>query len=719
MKFYNFKRMIAILACFFCFPSLLSAQEPPKNVEEAVDAELAWLKAETVVMTELATKTSMDAELVPGMITVLQGKELEDRGIRTVYESLSLVPGLHTYISTTGDRQVSVRGFGGGFFSGNLKLMTDGVVMNDALTAGGHPIYDMPVSQIDRIEIIRGPGSVVYGDYAYAGVINVITRKNENRVYAYYDSNDGYGGGGNLRYTVPEKEFALNIGLSGFKTDGTDVKAGEDRLYEGFFGMQLGEFSNAPGPVNDAQKDKMANLLLQYGNFSLIGQYVSSGMGDYFGIINVLPSDEERTVMTREHSAVEAAQSMNFSDSFKADLKGGWRQFTLEYDRMEGLPPITGISLPDGSTMDITPYNGSLVSPGYEEREIYGSADFLFTGINRHTLLLGMKYSDTETEDVWMEVNTTEEQPGEMVLIRGEGNWLAEDQKRKVFSTYLQDMITVTEDVSVTLGLRYDHYSDMDEYLTPRLSAVWQPADHHIVKAQYSESFRPPTFTELYSKGNSAFAGNEDLDAAHIRSYELGYIYRNPKTTGRVTLFYSELEDNIEYPKYADPVDGNSIQYRNAQDTVKTKGFELEFQHALLDNLRLDGNLSFADTESETGDSLDGAADWLANLGLLYKPAQDYALSLQYRYVGKIHRTPDDSREDLKACNTLDLTVSRFHLFTKGLTLRAGISNLFDADIKNPAPVFKYQDGTVGYTYPDDFQRDGRKGWMQVSYDFD
>ncbi|GEM_PF-4317560 len=83
-------------------------------------------------------------------------RELEEKGIRTVYEAISLVPGINTHINTMGDKQVSVRGLGGGFFSGNLKLMTDGIVMNDALNASGYAIYNVPVRQIDRIEIIRG-----------------------------------------------------------------------------------------------------------------------------------------------------------------------------------------------------------------------------------------------------------------------------------------------------------------------------------------------------------------------------------------------------------------------------------------------------------------------------------------------------------------------------------------------------------------------------------
>ncbi len=402
--------------------------------------------------------------------------------------------------------------------------------------------------------------------------------------------------------------------------------------------------------------------------------------------------------------------------------------YEFDIDSMIGLPPILQVPLPDGSFMsiDITPPDGSLAGPHHEETEIYGGGELIWDGNNRHTFLAGMKYSDIEMGDVWVYANTGDENYGVMERLTGEYNWLKENRQRDILSFYLQDLFNITDHLTFTAGLRYDHYENHDsevgryDSLTPRFSAVYRLTDHNIFKAQYSEAVRPPTFTELYSRGNSIVSGNTKLDPEHIRSYEVGYIFRKLKTTGRITLFYSELEDNIEYPKYADTLGGGGelVQYINAVDTITTKGIEAEFRHTLGKGFLLDMNISYTVAEDEKGEPLDGATDWLGNIGLLYSPFEDYSLALQYRYVGEWHRTPDDDRDDLDAYNTFDITANIFNLFTKGLTFRCGIKNLLDADIVYPAPVYKDEAGNIGYTYPDDFPSQSREWWVQLSYDF-
>ncbi|QTA79411.1 TonB-dependent receptor [Desulfonema limicola] len=690
---------------------VLSQEYPLSSVYSEIDEELKWLKEEAVETTEIATKTKMDADLVPGMVTILSREQLEKQGIRTVFEALPLVPGITTLMTGMGEPIVSVRGIGGTFFSGNMKLMLDGVAMNEALSAAGYALYQIPVEQIERIEIIRGPGSVIYGEYAYAGVINVITRKTGNRIFAGYDTNKGYGGGAAAAYSLPEKDFNISLSMAGWKTDGPDVQAGEDRLY----GMGLGYFSNSPGSTNEFGRDKMANLSLEYKDFSAKGQYLSTERGDYYGIIGILPVSEDRSRQLNQHMAFEANQRLNFFSSLTTDLKAGFRNYEFEIDDIVALPPIT-IPLPDGSIYQMTPPDGSIAGPYYEERELYAGTEFIWDGINNNTILLGLKYSDIKMEDVWVDTNTGDMTPGVMTRLTGEYNWLLEDQSRKVFSVYLQDLYRITDNFTLTPGLRYDNYNDMGEYITPRLSAVWQPAKSHILKAQYSEAYRPPTFTELYARQNSVVMGNSELEAEHIRSYELGYTFRLGKTAAHITLFRSELTDNIEYPVYADPFAGEAIQYQNADETITSQGVELEFNHNLMDDLAMNLNISFADTnDSKTDEPITGAVDWLGNLGLVYRPANYCTLGFKYNYVGKRHRTPDDSRGDIDAYDSVDLTGIITH---KGLTWGAGITNIFNSNIVYPAPVYKDESGNMGYTYEEDFQRPGRKFWVRLSYDF-
>ncbi len=592
--------------------------------------------------------------------------------------------------------------------------MLDSAVLNDTLGAGGLFVYRIPVEQVERIEVIRGPGSVIYGEYAYAGVINVVTRKKGNRVYAVYDSDGGYGGGGRLSNEMPAQDLEMGVNLSVWRSDGAETTAGEDRLYS----MGLGDFSYAPGPANESQEDRFATAFIRYKDFSLTGQYVSKGSGDHFGVINVLPYSENRVNQYRTHMLAEAAQHVEITPSLKTDIRAGYRHYEFEMEEIVALPPIS-IPMPDGSFYQLSPPDGSISGPYYEEREIYGSADFLWTGTEKHTLVLGLKYSDIQMEDVWVDANTVYGSWGEMIRAQGESNWLTEDQIRAVFSLYVQDMFALTDRLTLTAGLRYDHYDDMGDDITPRLSAVWNPVEHHILKAQYSEAYRPPTFTELYSRGSSILEGSPDLKSEHIRSMELGYIFRKQETAARVTLFRSELKDNIEYPLYADAFSGMNIRYRNAEDKITAMGVELEWEQSLLHNLELGFNLSYADTEhGETGEPLDGSADWLGNALLSYTPLPGYTLGLRYRYVGERHRATEDDRDKLDDCHTADRTLGISDLFVKGLHLRAGVSNLFEAHIAYPAPVAKDPDGNMVYTYEKDYPQAGREDRIVLSCEF-
>ena len=244
--------------------------------------------------TDIAIKSQLlDADYSPGLVSLLRGEDLAARGVHTVAEALNLVPGLDIAIDNTGGATPIVRGIGGVLttFSGKLKFMLNGVNANPTQTASNQAILAIPIEQVERIEIIRGPGSAIYGEYAYSGVINVITRKQGKRVFARYASFDTLSGGGVFSYASPQ-DLHLSLNVAGWKTNGGDVQAGEDAL----FGLSQGSVSNAPGPSNEAQDNLSAIFSLNYRGFSLLTQYSDLGRGDFFGIANNLPPTPKRVL---------------------------------------------------------------------------------------------------------------------------------------------------------------------------------------------------------------------------------------------------------------------------------------------------------------------------------------------------------------------------------------------------------------------------------------
>ena len=154
-----------------CLVLSASAQEN-KDLKSRLDDEFRWLREEAVIFTRIATKTEMDADLVPGMVTVLKGKDLEDQGFRTVGEALVLVPGIDLNAGMTASTVAVIRGMTAAV---KVKTLLNGVPVNSAMEGLGSAVFYIPIEQVERIEVIRGPGSGLYGEWAYLGVINVMT----------------------------------------------------------------------------------------------------------------------------------------------------------------------------------------------------------------------------------------------------------------------------------------------------------------------------------------------------------------------------------------------------------------------------------------------------------------------------------------------------------------------------------------------------------------
>jgi outer membrane receptor for ferrienterochelin and colicins len=148
------------------------------------DTQRDWQQAELLAVldeaTELATKNRVNVDYVPGIMTVLERAEMLALGVRTVAEALTLVPGVLVERDGTGEMRLSIRGQENS--TGTVKILIDSVPMNTS--DGALLIFDeMPVEQVERIEVIRGPGSALYGEFAFSGVVNIVTLQRARRAH--------------------------------------------------------------------------------------------------------------------------------------------------------------------------------------------------------------------------------------------------------------------------------------------------------------------------------------------------------------------------------------------------------------------------------------------------------------------------------------------------------------------------------------------------------
>ena len=639
----------------------LAAAEAEPGDREA-QAELMALLEE---QTRIATKTGLNADYVPGMVTVLQGEELEAQGVRTVWEAMGRVPGVDPVIDNLGQRRLLFRGAGNIFFSGNFKVLLNGVPMNAAHKGLADPILNIPVEQVARIETIRGPGSAIHGEFAYLGVIDVITRKADPGAFIGGGSHGERRGGASLSWQSEGSDRSFDLNVAGWRRDGTGVSAGTDALYRD----DAASDSHAPGPPNDTTEAATAVMHYRDGGFELLGQWSEDAFGDHYGVNHVLPPPEDRRVLHNRIRNIEAHHEAALGSGWTTRLRLGHTQVTEEKDGQYVHP-------------DFDPYD--LL---YKERRNRAEMDLVWAGSRRHQVLAGLSYDDIEVTEA--ETNY--------------GDYLVEEGRtRRIRAVTLQDEVRITDRLTVTAGARHDHYSDVGDHLSPRLAGVWRISDRHILKAQHAHAFRVPALYE------SAF----DLEAPTIATTEVGYIFKGFRREARATLFYSELSDPVIYRT-------TERRYTNA-DSARLHGIELDGAMHLDRRTRVGGNLSYVDSEDDTtGRELVGSATWHGNLFASYRPDAETRIDLRLRFLDAYHLYPEDPREALDGYETLDLTASLDRPWgATGWSARAGIKNALDAEGRYPARLVSNSDDDLVVSYEDDFPRPDRTWWLQLRYTY-
>lgn len=675
-------------AFLFSLPLLaITAWSPAmgQDISTEDEEELSQLLLVLDKHTDIATKTKMNADYIPGMVTVLYGKDLEARGKRTVMEAFTLVPGIDLTLTANGTPALVSRGIGSPYISATSMILLNGTPLNTTLFGFATGICNMPIEQIDRIEIIRGPGAAVHGEFAYSGVINIITREEDNRVFASLGRNKTYAGGAMGHFADADHDLRLSLNASSSDTEGQSHFAGPD-----FYGSY--------GNSNEMRDNTNAFLTLTYRDFTLLANFVNEGTGDYYAI---QPVTDDHTAQEHTYYNIEARHILRPSADLDIQLKVGWQDYAYAMNDTLLLPPstlpaFTGYTYPDGILMSIHS----------REEKFFTCLETSWLAFDDHKILAGFSYNHIELRDVWQKLNVdvTSYAPTAWGKVANDDLFVDRDSSRDLTSFILQDVWQITPTITMTGGLRADHYNDVGDSVSPRLSAVWQPYEHHIFKAQAARAFRPPTFMELYGS-KDMLEGNADIDPETIDTYEVGYIHRRQGHTGKFTLFYSRLNNLI----VTEP-NGTMARYTNS-DGARQRGFELELEQDILANLKFDGNLSYAHTKDiDSGEQVVGAIEWQANAALIYQPAPWASVAAQYRFVDRRARATDDPRDDLAGYNKVDLTLSLFPVGVEGLIFRLGVQNIFNEEILNPSPS--------PLNYASDFETQDRYWWAQCSYEF-
>jgi len=693
------------------------------TVESNEDFLLEDLLQELEQVTAIATRTKLNIDYVPGMVTVLHGRDLEKQGIHTFTEALQTVPGVEITVSDEGQSNYVMRGIGKSFSSGKIKMLINGRAMNAALTAAS-TISVIPLSLVERIEVIRGPGSAVYGEYAYAGVVNVVLRK---------DSQLFYGGSFHNKHTVGlswsnyESDNSLKylFNFSAHNNEGKQVNMGDDYLKATNHPL-FSPISNSPGKSNEAERIFTSALQVTYKDTHWDSFFAHQHVGDYFGYQNALPPVVEplRKVIT---ASSDLDQGFKISQGFSGQASIGARYYALRGELHHFLPDnFPDITSADPNTMIPTKYftEGVLGSPNYTEYEAHGSFELNYTNIKNHDLLFGVHGVVIEQGDTWARRNQEfvdhDLDPNTAPVIRivplqnyrGVDNWLTENNRRKIASVYAQDQWQITDPLTLTIGGRYDSYFSEGNSFNPRLATVYNLNDQHIFKFQLSRAFRPPTFFELYARNNIITQGNENIEPETIQSAELGYIFNGAgsNTVLRTTVFYTQMDDLI--------TNNETTGVFENVDSVVSRGGEVELVQKVGPELKFSFNGTYVDAKNKTTDTkLTNIANIFGYSKLTYQATPRMVWVLSDQFVGKRGRDTGDPRSQLKGSHIFNLTLTVSEFYARNVFLNLGIKNLANDKARHPSPLISFN-GIDMPSYLDDYPRPGREIWLKVTLDY-
>ncbi|MBI5103090.1 MAG: TonB-dependent receptor [Nitrospirae bacterium] len=682
--------LIRISMICLLFVSLFCCVPPARAASEEEQAFLSmYFKPEEL---EISTRRAISLIKAPAIATVITGREIHNMGARTLMDVLKLVPGMGVAITDQGFFRLEVRGTVTGQ-SEKVLIMIDGHSLNRNHAGSAFPFFldYLSVDNIKKIEIVRGPGSALYGTNAFVAVINIITKGAEDVEGATFSVSGG--SFDTRKYNLlAGKTFKNGLKISGsidyMKTQGPDLRITRDRL-------SGTPFTAAPGNADTRFEGTGIYFEASYKDLTYRGQYLANDRGAYIGLGNALT---DYNSLKSDNFWHELSYSHSFTEKFSAKMK-----FYYDYFNQDWLVKV----FPDGFAGSFP--DGMIGGPKAKDRTTGGEIQLDYDISAANHLLAGVDYEELRQYDVKAISNfnpNTGEYLGSVQDISSWGNW-SRNVKRYIFAAYLQDEWKIKDKVSLTAGIRYDHYSDFGDTTNPRFGIVWRFLDKAELKLLYGQAFRAPTFTELYTVNNPTLMGNPHLAPEKIRTYEagIGYTY-SERFRFDLNYFYNDIDDLIVRDPSTSPA-----TYANL-GRAEINGIEAVLSGKYSNDNYWKIAYSWQDPrDSHTGERIAFVPGNRASASVNYGFSKYLVSHADVLWTGPRPRPWGDTRDDVASYTTVDLTLTLRNIY-KTLEIQAAIHNLFDE---------KYEDPDLSGAsrfIPHDYPREGISALFSVRYKF-
>jgi iron complex outermembrane receptor protein len=700
-------RLLVALASLLAVPSALAFEG------EDEEALLMFYGDEETI--SIATGASEPLSKAPAVASVVTSEDIKKIGARDLDEALETVPGLHVARNHAGYNPIyTIRGISSQF-NPQVLVLINGIPITNVFQGDRNLAWGgMPVEAIERIEVIRGPGSAVYGADAFAGVIDIITKSGQDisgteiggRIGSF-DTTEAWGlfsgdlGGWDVGFTMEYRD-----------TNGHNEKIDIDaqtQLDEAF-GTSA---SHARGPVNLASRLFETRFDAARGNWRFrAGLQHRRNVENGAGVSQAL--DPHNREGSERWNADLTYRDVDMLENWDVTVQASYLDTsqTVRQD-LRLFPP--GAFGQDESGEDLFP-EGVIGNPEVWERHYRINASGLYSGIARHRLRIGAGYRLADVYKTKEEKNFSLDDTGLPIPLGRKVDvtdtsleFLGERDRKNAFA-FVQDVWSFANDWALTAGVRVDHYTDVGTTTNPRLALVWSTTHNLTTKLLYGEAFRAPSFAELHTKNNPVVVGNSNLDPEKIRTAELAFDWRpGSQVQLGLNMFYYKWEDIIRF--VPDP----ELEINKAENTGKQTGhgLELEGTWQATRNLRLRGNYAYQKSEDEkTGQDAGDTPQHQIYLRSDWSFLPDWHLNTQANFVLDRDRAPDDSRTHLDDYGIVDLTLRRE---IRPLNLEAAISvrNLFDKNAAEPSP-----NGDPSAPIPNDLPLAGRSFFGELRFQF-
>ena len=664
MKARTLRRSAGVLLC--SAPALAAAQQTPAPTELSP-------------ITVTAQRVPSDAATLPVAVSVITAEDIAASSARTMQDLLSTQAGIHLLntSSSTDNAIVDLRGFGMTGAS-NTLILVDGVKQNtNDLSAPNLGV--VPLDQVERIEIVRGSGSVQYGGGTAGGVINIITRRDFSKEPVTARATATFGSYGLRQYDATIAMNNQKVGVDATcsrcaptATATTAASAARRRRHHAAPRQRLDppvrqHHHAAPGPARLAP---------------------------------------DRSIHRQERVRERPARRQNDIDRIRTTTT----TIGLQVEQSIGAGTLYADASSRQKKLDGVSYDGfGDILRDQKLTENLASLRYRLPINGGHSVVFG---ADAQ------EAKTTSAQNA--YYSPTPAKW---ESRQRQYGLFAEGTIRATESTLVTLGLRRQYASDKVEIL----SGMDQPSDrgNHLTAwqlgvrqdigagfgayAKVGRSFRVANADELVSV-KSPLAPQTSTDK------ELGLTWKSDKSSARLSWFRYDLRNEIQYNPLGDGIWGPGTGGNINLDPTRRQGIELEGHHALTSSITLDANLTWMEAKFRSGtySGVDLAGKqvplvpkWLANAGVTWRPTDALLWNVSAQYVGKSRMDNDQANQFGEELNAYVLFNTKLaYKFTRNIEGAVGVNNILDRKyasygVRGANTDFQYLGSTARYNlYP-------------------